>query len=140
MAEFDSEGTQKLIDSLSIFTEAALPRMTRKMVKTAGEAIAEEWCEGIRKNNYIDTGAMLASVKGKVKKENYSSATYYVDVYPQGTDAKGVRNATKAFVLHYGRHGKKGSYWVDDVEALAEPKANAAAQAILDEELSKLGL
>ena len=61
------------------------------------------------------------------------------DIYPTGKDRKGVRNAEKAFILHYGRNGWQriaATYWVDDADAISEarvpPRLDALWQEFMD--------
>ena len=52
------------------------------------------------------------------------------EVYPQGVDRKGIRNAEKAFVNHYGASSRKATHFVDDAESEAEaPAVEAMANA-----------
>ena len=61
---------------------------------------------------------------------NVGGAT--AEVYPQGKDRKGVRNAEKAFLLHYGWGQKNGDHFVDQIEREAEEPAVEAMEAVMD--------
>ncbi|NLW24754.1 MAG: hypothetical protein GXY91_05875, partial [Clostridia bacterium] len=63
-----------------------------------------------------------------------------VDIYPQGKDRKGVRNAEKAFVLHYGTSKLPASHWVDDADEMAGPMVEERLTKMFDEWLEKHGM
>ena len=81
------------------------------------------------------TGAMLAAVGPNEYREVLGGGR--MDVYPQGTDARGVRNATKAYVLNYGRGGVRrgrglGDKFITRNEARTEAAVDDAMQAEAD--------
>ena len=89
-----------------------LDRMGRPMIKQiveAGSAAAEKRMATQTENvghgspgrSRRATGEMLASIGRNEYREWLGGGAQ--DVYPQGEDHKGVRNATKAYVLNYGR-------------------------------------
>ena len=61
------------------------------------------------------------------------------EIYPQGKDRKGVRNAEKAFILHYGKSGQAPTRFVDAVEEAAEDKAVSAMENVFNNYLEKEG-
>ena len=79
-----------------------------------------------------------------------------IDIYPQGKDkkGKGVRNAEKAFILHYGAssrvaknevkikekypgNGIPATHWVDDADKIAEPEVERVFTEIFDKFVNK---
>lgn len=134
MAKLDTSGLNELINNLSNFAED-FTDMKEDMLSAAGEILVDEWKDGIKRFDHVDTGDMLESVKAKRLKNEDG-----VEVFPQGKDKKGVRNAQKAFVLHYGWSNYKGDRFVDDIEDKAEEKATEAAEEIYSNELEKKGL
>jgi hypothetical protein len=75
-----------------------------------------------------------------------------IDIYPQGKDRKGVRNAEKASILHYGsqsktsvaKRSKKKKYpgpgipatkWVDTADRISEEQAIPAMVKVWDDHL-----
>ena len=136
MADFNTSGiNEQLLGLMGLVNN--LGRITGKMIRAARDELIDAWKDGIQKNGFIDTGAMYSSVGGEIY--NLGGEGRCTDVYPQGVDGKGVRNAEKAFILHYGKPSMPASYFLDKVEKVGEEKANEVAQAILDEELAKLG-
>ena len=62
-----------------------------------------------------------------------------VAIYPQGRDHKGVRNAEKAFVNHYGASHRKATHFVDDAEKQSEEPAVEAMAAAWYQKLESEG-
>ena len=120
MALFDGEGLDELIADLmkekELFAEAA-----PEMLSAAADIVADAWRDAIRDNDLIDTGDMLESV-GPTQ-STVTEKEKKIAVYPQGKDRKGVRNAEKAFINHYGASRRKATHFVDDAETKAEEPA-----------------
>ena len=62
-----------------------------------------------RFNSRRSTGALLASIKVSAVKEIDGGKR--VEIYPNGKDKHGVRNAEKGFVLNYGRSNMPARPW-----------------------------
>ena len=84
-----------------------------------------------------DMASSVAPTKG-IKKIGDVSAK---EIYPQGKDRKGVRNAEKAFILHYGKSNadQPPTHFVDAVEESAEDKAVSAMENVFNNYLEKEG-
>lgn len=115
MATIDTSGLDEMIramERLGQNTEA----VASVMLEAGAQDIQSAWKESMEEHRLRDTGDMIDSVivaKG-------AGGARYRDILPNGKDRKGVRNAEKAFVLHYGRNGArkiKATYWLDDAEA-----------------------
>lgn len=102
------------------------------MLLAAAEIARQSWQESAEKHGHKDTGQMIASI-GYPRKIKEIGGAKGVDIYPQGKDYKGVRNAEKAFILHYGTKRIPGSHWVDDANAIAGPKIATTMRSIWDE-------
>ena len=135
MARMDTSGLDDLINEMRRLGQDSGP-VVDEMLDTAAGIIRDQWRETAREHGHVDTGAMIDSVDFPVKG---NARAMYRDIYPQGKDAKGVRNAEKAFILQYGKHNMPGSYWVDEAETKAGPEAIAACQAIWDRFLQSGG-
>lgn len=132
------EGLDDVIDQMGRMGMLAAPVADEMLVAGAGE-MKKAWVNAINRFNHVDTGQMRRSVGFGRKPESNLSARS-LDVYPRGKDKKGVRNAEKAFVLHYGRSGSKpipASHFVDVAETEGEPKAAAAMEARWDRFVEK---
>lgn len=128
MASFSVKGVDGLATRIHALGEKS-GEVAAAMVAAGAEEAVAAWREAGA--HHIRTGAMLDSVKaGKVKKSDEGA---YVDVAPTGKDSRGVSNAQKAFVLHYGSSRIKGDHWVDNATKLAEEKAIPAMQRVFDE-------
>lgn len=83
-----------------------LSRGTVKRIVTAGaNALVGETKRDIQSRRHVVNSSMLDNVRPSPYHETLDSA--WQTVYPQGTDARGVSNAMKAFVTNYGRKGVK---------------------------------
>lgn len=101
--------------------DAQLAKLGRPVIRRIVEAGArrdeEEWRGNITGARHIRTGSMLESVGSTGYREFLDGGEMIV--YPQGEDRKGVRNATKAYVINYGRKGrmvstKRGERYITD--------------------------
>lgn len=128
--------------------EQQLDRMGRPMIRKiveAGAAAAERQMTQATENaghgppglSRRATGEMLASIGRNEYRETLGGGS--VDVYPQGTDGRGVRNATKAYVLNFGR-GKalKGDKFITGREPETEQAVIDAMQAESDRLIAEL--
>lgn len=122
-------GVDRIIDELGRM-DALTGSMAEEMVDAGARVLVDTWKDVIRSRGHVDTGDMLRSVKAK--KPAGSSEVVAREVYPLGKDAKGVRNAEKAFILHYGWKSRQGDHFVDQVEADANEPAVSAMEAVMD--------
>ena len=110
--------------------------IAQKMLEVGGQECVKAWQIAIGSHGHGPpgesgraTGEMQRSVGIKfVKKKGMRCA----EIYPLGKDSHGVRNAEKAFILHYGRSNLKGDHFVDEAEQLAEENAIPAMQEVWD--------
>lgn len=127
MALFNGEGFDSLIAALQndkeLLTEAA-----PEMLAAGAEVVTEEWKRAIVEHGLVDTGDMLDSVGPN--KATVNDTEKKIAVYPQGRDRKGVRNAEKAFINHYGASRRQATHFVDDAETKAEGPAIDAMAAV----------
>lgn len=128
MARFDTTGIDDIIQEMSMLGQNVGP-VAKQMVLAAAEEIKQAWKDVARERGLKDTGEMIESIGyGGLEVERLGDI-YYKDVYPQGKDSKGVRNAEKAFILHYGRSNYPATYWVDE----ADDRSAAPVQAKLED-------
>ena len=138
MASFKTSGD--LIDDiakeLEQLGEDVSGQLGQDMLDEGAEIIKFNWIKSIKNHNHIDTGDMVNSV-GVAKG---TKAKKFRDVYPQGKDSTGVRNAEKAFIAHYGKSGQLGTRFVDAAEANSDAECAVAMQRKLDEYIEKKGM
>jgi hypothetical protein len=119
--------------------ELTTSELADEMLIAGAEEVREAWKKSAEKHEHKDTGDMIASI-------NYSRQVRKigdikeVDIYPQGKDRKGVRNAEKAFILHYGTSRISASHWVDDADEMAGPMVEERLTNIFDDWLEKHGM
>ena len=135
MARMDTSGLDDLVNEMRRLGQDIGP-VADEMLDAAAAVIRDQWKAVATEHGHVDTGAMIDSVDFPVKG---NVRAMYRDIYPQGTDAKGVKNAEKAFILHYGKHNMPGDYWVDEAEQKAGPEAVRVCQAIWDRFLKSGG-
>ena len=84
--------------------DAGLDKLGRDSVKTIVMAGAEQCRQDfqnvIGSYHHIKTGSMQQNVRPGIYHEDLNSG--WVEVYPQGTDGRGVDNAKKAFIIDRG--------------------------------------
>lgn len=110
--------------------------MIRQIVEAGAKAAEKRMAENVRLRRHVRTGDMLESIGENEYREFLGGGS--VDVYPQGDDRKGVRNATKAYVINYGRGGvkrnggKMGDKFITGSEKQTEEAVYQAMQAESD--------
>lgn len=87
-----------------------LGRTTLRSIVEAGAKAAEKVME-TSTNQYGHTRNrdMIDAIGNNGIREYYGGAS--TEVYPQGDDRKGVRNATKAYVINYGKGQRPLTKW-----------------------------
>lgn len=75
--------------------------MIRKIVEAGAKAAEARMAENTKARQHVRNSDMLESIGNNGIRESVGGAS--TDVYPQGDDRKGVRNATKAYVINYGK-------------------------------------
>lgn len=118
-----------------VFTDA----IAREILEAGAEVYKEEWKNSIKSHYHVRTGSMVNAVAATDLKRTADG--YTISIYPTGSDSHGVSNATKAYVINYGRGGKRtpktGDKFVSIAEQAAVDKANAAMSAKLNEILAR---
>lgn len=131
MARFEMPGMDDLIREMQRMGEAT-GEVAEAMVNAAVIEIRDAWKESAEEHQLRDTGAMIESIGFPTPIQNIGGVLQK-DVYPQGKDAKGVRNAEKAFIAHYGTSRQPPTYWVDDADDKSGPRVQARLEGIWSE-------
>ena len=118
MARLEVTGIQGLMDDMRRMGQQS-GEVARAMTLAAADETAKAWRATADAKGFRKTGAMIESV-GFPEGAQIIGDTYYADIYPQGKDERGTRNAEKAFILHYGSSRIKPTYWVDEADKKAE--------------------
>ena len=106
--------------------------MIRRMVEAGGRVADDRMKAATRAHMHVRTGDMLEAIKPTPYREWFGGGA--TEVYPQGDDRKGVRNATKAYVINYGRgrrkrNGKMGDKFITNDEKATEEAVRQAMEA-----------
>lgn len=75
--------------------------MIRQIVEAGAQAAEKRMEENTKAKRHVRNSDMLESIGENEYREFLGGGS--VDVYPLGDDRKGVRNATKAYVINYGK-------------------------------------
>ena len=133
MAKFNVVGLDDLQERMlqkAQIAEEAVP----EMLKAGGAVMQKAQQEEIktRFNSRRSTGALLASIKVSAVKEIDGGKR--VEIYPNGKDKHGVRNAEKGFVLNYGRSNMPARPWFTRSHQKATPEVQAAMRQAWEDE------
>lgn len=83
--------------------------MIRQIVEAGAKAAEKVMADATEEKGHIRTGEMMRSIGHNEYREFLGGGS--TDVYPQGDDSKGVRNATKAYVINYGKGRRPNTKW-----------------------------
>lgn len=150
------DGVDELNNMLHDIGSLENGNVTDKMLKKGQKVVEKKWNEEIKVKNHIHTGLMMKKVKStKIKANKYGK---FLSTFPQGEDTtyvnkkgetkkrkKPIRNAEKAFYLHYGwfMHGGmhliKGDHFVDKIETGSIDETSEEMAKVLDDFLRNKG-
>lgn len=131
MARLESKGFDEIYNQLRKMGEAAA-EVTEPMIDAGAAEVEKAWRASAQKHGHVRTGDMLNAIATSAKNRKDANAIYR-EIYPQGKDRNGVRNATKAYILHYGTSKIPASYWVDEAEAAAQEPMTEAMRRVWDD-------
>lgn len=132
MASIKISGMDRLAEELKNMGQLTGP-LSDAMLRAGSVRMVERRKEEAERRGHRQTGQMIAKIAADRKVHQKQDGAKQITVYSRGTDKKGVRNAEKEFVLHYGSSKLEGDHWVDAANAKAEPEAIAAMERIFDE-------
>lgn len=138
MAQMSTSGIDDLYNQLAQMGEQSNTKLIDEMLDAGADITVKAWksaiSAAIRTNR--STGATVESIGVSSKTRSAAS----IEVTALGKDEKGVRNAEKAFILHYGKDGQPGTRCIDTAEEKAEPAAIEKMQEILNDYFERNGL
>lgn len=140
MAYFDFTSLDELMEDLEAIAD--LPdAVAKEMLMAQAEIIAEAQQRAAVANGLVDTGQMKESIEVDSAIKT-SGLDRYVDVYPRGTRADGVRNAEVAFIHEYGAPGKhiSAKAWIKQANESVAERADAAAMEVYNKYLQSKNL
>lgn len=131
MAKLDTPGLDELIREMQRMGEDS-GEIAEAMVNAAVGVIRDEWRASAERHDLKVSGALIDSIGFPAPVQNIAGIVYR-DVYPQGKDGRGTRNAEKAFILNFGTSRIPAKYWVDEAEQAAKPKIQQRLEQIWGE-------
>lgn len=147
MARFEVEGLDIILEDMKRSGELVGPTAD-KMLLAGAEEVKQCWRAEAERRKFRDIGSMINSI-GYPRTPKTAGDVRIIDIYPQGTDPKGVRNAEKAFILHWGTTSRAAQYrrkkkkfsgpgiprtlWVDDADRASGPRVMEAFTRIWDD-------
>lgn len=129
MAKFNVVGLDDIQDAM-LRREAATVEAVPEMLKAGGAVMQKAQKDEISATfkSKRSTGDMASSiVVSKIKEIDGGKR---VEVYPDGKDRHGVRNATKAFVLQYGRKNMPARPWFTAANTKAADEVTAEMRRV----------
>lgn len=138
MARFDVSGLDEAIRWMEQMGEET-GELADRMLLAGAEKVREAWREAVTLHKHKVTNEMFESI-GYARKPKTIDGVKTIDIYPQGKDSKGVRNAEKAFILHYGARSNPGSRWIDDADARSEETVVPEMLKIFDQQMRAWGM
>lgn len=137
MGKLTVNGFDALSDDLAAL--AALPDSVIEQMLLAEAGIVEEEQRATAKEMGVyDSGMTAGSIKkGKVKK---TASGKSITVSPQGTNARGDRNAEVAFINEYGKRGQTARPFIRTANERAEKKAIEAGEKVYTDFLDSKNL
>lgn len=140
MAKFNVNGAELVVEQINRMGRP----MMRKIVEAGAQAAERRMRENTERARHVRNRDMMDAIGDNGISEGLEGAS--TEVYPQGDDRRGERNATKAYVINYGR-GKRpytkrpkknprrnltGDKFITGDEKKAEEVIRAAMQAESD--------
>lgn len=140
MARFDTSGIDDIIKDLTEMGEDIGPTAD-KMLMAGAEEVKKAWKAAAEKHGLRDTGQMIDSI-GYPKKPKNIDGIRSIDIYPQGKNRDGVRNAEVAFIQNYGAPHRniKATHFVDDADKASAEPVQHAMEEIYNEFLREKGM
>lgn len=132
MAKFNVVGLDDVQEQMlkrEKITGEAVPEMLKAGGAVMKEAQESEILSTFRSDR--STGDLAASIIVSDVKDTGSGKM--VEVYPDGKDRHGVRNATKGFVLQYGRKNMPARPWFTAANTKAADAVNDEMRRVWEE-------
>jgi len=128
MAKFTQYGIRDLIQEFDRL--ARVPdEVINDMLNAGADVIARKQKEVGRRMGVYRTGVTLDSIK-KSRKTGKSAGGRYIDIYPQGKNADGNRNAEVAFINEFGKKGQSARPFMQTANEEAADEAIEASAKV----------
>lgn len=130
MAKFNMVGLKELEREIAK-RASLLPDVAPEMLKAGTDILVEYQKEFVKDKGLHETWDMYHSIKAGPVKEGKDG--WYQEVWPQGRDRKGTKNAVKGFVLEYGtsKSDRIGpTHWMSDANDAAKDEMVEAMRKV----------
>ena len=127
MAKFNMVGLEELEQEIAR-RGALLPDAAPEMLKAGTDILVEYQRGSIIEKGLIDTGDMFDSIRAGPVKEGRDG--WYQEVWPQGRDRNGTRNAEKGFILEYGTSRIEQTHWMSEANDAAKDEVVEAMRKV----------
>ena len=132
MAKFNTVGLDDVQDAMLRRDQATLEAIPEMLA--AGGAVMQKAQQDEITSTFKGkrgTGDLARSIIiSKIKEKDGGKS---VEIYPDGTDRHGVRNATKGFVLQYGRKNMPARPWFTAANTKAADDVTAEMRRVWEE-------
>lgn len=138
MARFLYSGIDQVVEEMKRLGLMSSP-LVDDMLEAGGKEMVEARKDVINRYGLVESKSMRDHEKHDKRPTRVTGAAF-TDVYSRGKDKKGVRNAEKEFIQHYGRDGSKpitATHFVDVADKEGAAKADAAMIGVFDAYLEK---
>lgn len=135
VADLSFSGLDEIIREMDRLQKRTGPT-AEKMIKAGAKVMAEYRKQEAEKRGIRDSGDMIKGIKPGSRIENDLGALR-LPVYSQGKDKKGVRNAEKEYLEHYGYKDRTATHWIDEAEQAGEGPATDAMVRVWDENMEE---
>ena len=133
------------LNATTIGLEAVLYKMDKigavsqetaqEMVQAGAEAAVECWKASAQSHGHVRPGGILeGSIKPTAIKEKNGLPS--CEVFPQGSDGRGVREMDKAAYLNYGTSRIHADHWADEAHGECKAKVPEAMKAVWEKAMS----
>lgn len=137
MARFDTSGLDDTVRYLERM-EMTTGELADSMLLAGAAAVREAWQEAAEIHKHHASGQMIESI-GFPNAPHTIEGIRSIDIYPRGKDDRGMRNAEKAFLAHYGARSNTGSRWIDTADEISGRTAVPAMLKVFDDYMRNTG-
>ena len=130
MPRFSMDGLQPVIDEMVKLGQSS-GEAAKAMLMAGADEVKRAWQQSAEEHGHRLTGALIDSITYARQPTSIGDGLA-IEIYPQGVDGHGVRNAEKAFILNYGTSKMPGSGWVFAADAICEQTVVPAMEKVWD--------
>ena len=131
MASFTVTGFED-IEKMLLGESEKIKKVAPKMLKAGADVLVKAQKRQIENFGVVDTAELKNSIKAtKPKSKN---GTHTIEVYPQGKDSNGTKNAEKGFIAEYGNSKTPPRPWLSTAHEQSEQDVHNAMLEVWEAE------